>query len=79
MVLLKYLRNKNCLLDPRGSFFSANNAVSYKIEASFSKKRRGPHKRYVKGTYAAHLWRSLIVKVFGLKKDKTKEDLIIYF
>ena len=50
MALLKYLRNKDCLLDPRDylstimlakAICSANEAVRCEIEASSSKKRRG--------------------------------------
>ena len=56
MALLKYLRNKDGLPDPRGSLSDvipartssiANEAVREEIEASSSKKRRGPYKRYV--------------------------------
>ena len=58
MALWKYLRNKDCLPDPRGSLStvvpakaisSANEAVRCEIEvSSSSKKRRGPYKRYVR-------------------------------
>ena len=56
MALLKYLRNKDGLPDPRGSLSAviparmisiANEAVHEEIEASSSKKCRGPYKRYV--------------------------------
>ena len=56
MALLKYLIDKDCLLDPRGSLstvmpskaiFSANEAVRCEIEVSSNKKPRGPYKRCV--------------------------------